>query len=66
LVGLLDKNRNFLGLGRVQKIDYKNGRIELITSCSNNIYIVQFGQVKIDGSGKELGIYKSFSKKINS
>lgn len=66
LVSLLNEHRYFLCLGIVHKIDYKNGIIKLITFCNNNISIVQFGQIKIDTSGKELGICKSFSNKINS
>ncbi len=63
LVGLLNRNRDFLGLGIISKVDYRNKTLKIQTSCRDEISIVQFGQVKIDESGRELGITTSFSTK---
>ncbi len=61
LVSLLDQNRHFLGLGVISKIDYKNKKLKLFTSCREKVSIVQFGQIRISRDGKELGITKLFS-----
>lgn len=61
LVGLLDKNRQFLGLGMIDRIDYENRILKIYTPYRDKIGIIQFGQIKIDEKGKELGITKAFS-----
>jgi polynucleotide 5'-hydroxyl-kinase GRC3/NOL9 len=61
LVGLLDQNRQFLGLGVISKVDYERQSLKLFTSCKEKISIVQFGQMKINTNGGELGVTKSFS-----
>lgn len=62
LVGLLDQHHQFLGLGVISKIEYKQQNLKIFTSCKEKISIVQFGQMKINKNGKELGVIKSFSK----
>ncbi len=56
LVGLLSDDRDFLGLGVIQGIDYEKGVLKLYTPYRGKVGIVQFGQVKVDRYGKELGI----------
>jgi len=62
LVGLLDQHHQFLGLGVIFKVEYKKQNLKIFTSCKDKISIVQFGQMKINKNGKELGVIKSFSK----
>ena len=66
LVSLLNNNRDFLGLGILSKLDYKNRVLKICTSCKDKISIVQFGQVKISKAGNELGITTAFSPKIKA
>ncbi|MDQ1278950.1 MAG: polynucleotide 5-hydroxyl-kinase [Thermoproteota archaeon] len=61
IVGLLDKNKQFLGLGTIEKIDFENRVLRIYTPYKDKIGIIQFGQIKIDEKGKEEGIVKSFS-----
>lgn len=61
LVGLLDKNRQFLGLGTIEKIDFENRVLRIYTPYKDKIGIIQFGQIRIDEKGKEEGIIKAFS-----
>ncbi|MDH5770534.1 MAG: Clp1/GlmU family protein [Candidatus Bathyarchaeota archaeon] len=60
LVGLLNDDRDFLGLGVIQGIDYEKKVLRLYTSYRGKVDIVQFGQVKVDRYGKELGIATGF------
>ena len=61
LVGLLDKDRQFLGLGMIYKIDYENRILKIYTPYKDKVSIIQFGQIKVDEKGKELGVTKAFS-----
>jgi len=61
LVGLLDDRRGFLGLGVVNKIDYKNRVLKITTPYREKVDIVQFGQVKVDKLGREIGYITPFS-----
>jgi polynucleotide 5'-kinase involved in rRNA processing len=61
IVGLLTKDRAFMGLGIIHKIQYTKKSLKVLTSCETEISIVQFGQIKIDENGKELGVCKSFT-----
>lgn len=60
LVGLLNDDRELLGLGVIQGIDYEKGVMKLYTSYKGKVDVVRFGQVKVDRYGKELGIETSF------
>lgn len=60
LVGLLNDDRDFLGLGVIQGIDYEKRVLRLYTSYRGKVDIVQFGQVKVDRYGKELGFATGF------
>ena len=61
LTGLLDNDKNFLGLGIIQEIDYQNKVLKLSTPYEGKISIVRFGQVKIDPHGNEIELSKTFS-----
>jgi len=60
LVGLLNDNSELLGLGVIQGIDYEKWVMKLYTPYKGKVDIVQFGQVKVNRYGKELGIETSF------
>lgn len=64
LLGLLDDKRKFLGLGVINKIDCKNKVLKIVTPCRGRISIVQFGQVRIDKLGREIGYTSNFSDYI--
>ena len=57
LVGLLDENGDTLGLGRIDKIDYKKSEIFLTTPVTDKekVRIIQFGSLKVSPEGKEAG-----------
>ena len=55
LAGLFDDQYRFLSLGIVNKIDYQNRVLRIITPYKGKVDIVQFGQVKIDEWGREIG-----------
>jgi len=60
MVGLLNDDREFLGLGTIQGIDYEKKLLKLYASYLGKVDIVQFSQVKVDRQGRELGISTSF------
>lgn len=61
LVGLLDRNREFLGLGTIRDIDYEKRVLRLYTPYRGKISVIQFGQVKVTRHGRELGVTAAFS-----
>jgi polynucleotide 5'-hydroxyl-kinase GRC3/NOL9 len=63
LVGLLNNDRDFLGLGIISKLDYINRTLKIQTAYKDTVNIVQFGQVKINEAGKEVGVTTAFSTK---
>jgi polynucleotide 5'-kinase involved in rRNA processing len=63
LVGLLNNDKDFLGLGIISKLDYINRTLKIQTAYKDTVNIVQFGQVKINEAGKELGVTTAFSTK---
>jgi polynucleotide 5'-hydroxyl-kinase GRC3/NOL9 len=63
LVGLLNNDRDFLGLGIISKLDYTNRTLKIQTAYKDTVNIVQFGQVKINEMGNELGVTTVFSTK---
>ncbi|HDS09012.1 MAG TPA: hypothetical protein ENN73_02190 [Firmicutes bacterium] len=58
-VALLDKNRKTLGLGSIEKIDFKSGKLSFYSPLPEKIIrkvsIIQFGSNRTDFSGKEMG-----------
>ena len=63
LVGLLNNDRDFLGLGIISKLDYKNQTIKIRTDYKDTVNVVQFGQIKVNDAGNELGVTTVFSTK---
>jgi polynucleotide 5'-hydroxyl-kinase GRC3/NOL9 len=63
LVGLLNNDRDFLGIGIISKLDYNNRTLKIKTAYKDTVNVVQFGRVKINEAGKELGVTTAFSTK---
>jgi len=63
LVGLLNNDRDFLGLGIISKLDYKNQTLKIRTDYKDTVSVVQFGQIKVNEAGNELGVTTAFSTK---
>ncbi|MCK4649524.1 hypothetical protein KAT51_08375, partial [bacterium] len=57
LVGLLDGKGDTLGMGRIEKIDYKKKEVLLTTPVEDGkkIRVIQFGSLKITPEGREAG-----------
>jgi polynucleotide 5'-hydroxyl-kinase GRC3/NOL9 len=60
LVGLLDSNRKFVGLGVITGIDYERRTLKVLTPAKSQIAFVQFSQVKLDKYGREVEIIKPY------
>ena len=61
LVGLENKEGNFLGIGIIRGIDYKRRVMKVYTPVSEAVSTVSVGQVKLDEKGRELGISQVFT-----
>jgi polynucleotide 5'-hydroxyl-kinase GRC3/NOL9 len=61
LVALHDKEGAFLGLGIVEELDYERKVLKVYTNARKNVTSIQVGQVKLDKSGKELGLSTAFN-----
>ncbi|MEM3402213.1 MAG: Clp1/GlmU family protein [Candidatus Hadarchaeales archaeon] len=57
LVGLVDDNNEFIGLGIVEKIDYVGKKMTVITPIKDPMEVcaVQIGSMKITPEGREVG-----------
>ncbi len=60
LLGLLDDERRFLGLGVLSEIDCVNKVLKIVTPCRERVSVVQFGRIKVDRFGREIGYVSSF------
>jgi polynucleotide 5'-hydroxyl-kinase GRC3/NOL9 len=60
LVGLHDERERFLGIGILNRIDYKRRVLQVYTPVTANVASVHVGQVKLNRKGKEIGIYPIF------
>ncbi|MDD3626448.1 MAG: Clp1/GlmU family protein [bacterium] len=58
-IALLDGNRKILGLGSIEKIDFKSGKLHfhspLPEKLIKKVCIIQFGSNRTDFSGREMG-----------
>jgi len=56
LVGLLNEERDCLGLGIIRGIDYAQGRISILTPFhkKENVKIIQFGLIYLNPDGSEM------------
>lgn len=56
LVGLLSRERKFLGLGVLTDINYEKGVLKIYTPIKDRVDLIQFSRIKMDKEGRELGI----------
>ena len=61
LVALHDKDGSFLGIGIIEALDYERKVLKVYTNARKNVASIQVGQVKLDKSGKELGLSTVFN-----
>ena len=54
LVGLAGRERNFLGIGVVQKLDYPRRIMQVYTPTKEEVGGIYFGQIKLREDGQEL------------
>jgi polynucleotide 5'-kinase involved in rRNA processing len=62
LVALHGEKENFLGIGIVEGIDYERRTIRVYTPVRKNVASLHLGRVKLDKTGRELGIVDGFCK----
>jgi polynucleotide 5'-hydroxyl-kinase GRC3/NOL9 len=65
LVALLDEKENFLGIGIVEDIDYVRRTIRVYTPVQKNVSSLSLGRVKLDKTGRELGIIDGFTNQAD-
>lgn len=56
LAGIYDLNRNFLGVGILQEIDYLRKTVKISTPVAEDICILALGSVKLDKNMREVPI----------
>jgi len=61
LVGLKDEEDNFLGIGILHEVDYKRRVLKVYTPVRKNVYMLCFGQIKLDKNCREIGLSTVFS-----
>jgi polynucleotide 5'-hydroxyl-kinase GRC3/NOL9 len=61
LVALHDEKESFLGIGIVEGIDYVRRTIRVYTPVRKNVASLFLGRVKLDKTGRELGIIDGFA-----
>ncbi len=61
LTALCDEEENFLGIGIVEGIDYVRRTIRVYTPVRKNVAFLHLGRIKLDKTGRELGIINGFS-----
>jgi len=54
IIGLLDKKLNTLGIGLIENILYYENKIRIFTPITEDIYVIQFGFLKLTKTGQEL------------
>lgn len=60
LVGLLDKDLTTLGIGLIEQILYKENKIRILTPVTQDIFILQFGFLRITKTGQEISELNNF------
>lgn len=60
IVALSDEKQNFLGIGIVEGIDYVRRTIRVFTPVRKTVSSVHLGRIKLDKTGRELGIVDNF------
>jgi len=61
LVGLLDKTGKFLGVGVIKEIRYSEGIIRVLTNVTDDVGVIQFGQIKLNENGREIAKYDGWA-----
>ena len=61
LVGLLDEEDNFLGIGILHEVDYKRKILKIYTPVNKRVYKLCFGQIKLNKNFKETGLNTVYS-----
>lgn len=64
LAGLYDERNKFLGIGILCGVDYERKVAKVYTPISENVATLRFGQIKLDRSGREIGLSTVYSDYI--
>ena len=61
LVGLIDEEDRFLGIGILDGVDYRRSLLKVYTPVSEKVHTLCFGQIKLDKNCREIGLSTVFS-----
>ena len=64
LVGLLDNQNHFLGIGILDQVDYKRKILKIYTPVKMKISSLIFGHVKLNRNFQEIGLSTIYSKNL--
>ena len=64
LVGLQDERGKFLGIGILCGVDYKRRVLKVYTPINENVSTIRFGQIKLDESGREIGLSTVYAEYV--
>jgi len=64
LVGLQDERGKFLGIGILCGVDYKRRVLKVYTPINENVATIRFGQIKLDESGREIGLSTVYAEYV--
>ena len=64
LVGLQDEQGKFLGIGILYGVDYKRRVLKVYTPINENVATIRFGQIKLDESGREIGLSTVYAEYV--
>jgi len=64
LVGLQGERGKFLGIGILCGVDYKRRVLKVYTPINENVSIIRFGQIKLDESGREIGLSTVYAEYV--
>ncbi len=65
LVGLHDDRGTFLGIGVLVDIDYRRRVMKVYTPVTENVSTIRVGQIKLDKSGREIGLSPLFTESLS-
>jgi polynucleotide 5'-hydroxyl-kinase GRC3/NOL9 len=65
LVGLHDDKEAFLGIGVLVGIDYRRRVMKVYTPVSQKVSTIRVGQIKLDKSGREIGLSPVFTEDLS-
>ena len=65
LVGLHDAKGVFLGIGVLDGIDYRRRVMKVYTPVSEKVSNIRVGQIKLDKSGREIGLSSVFTEYLS-